>query len=114
MELAKTIKLGAAERVSYSPDGKRLAVSSSQISVWDLEKGVRLWRAAPLPYLIYFAFSPDGKRLAVKSTTGQIAVVDSNNGKVLYDFRNKKDGEGSDLEFSPCGKFIVDGTWEGR
>jgi hypothetical protein len=114
MELAKPIQLGAAERVSYSPDGKRLAVRSSQVSVWDLEKGVRLWRTAPLRYLMYFAFSPDGKKLAVKSTTGQIAVVDSSSGKVLYDFRNRKDGEGCNLHFSPCGKFIVDGTWEGR
>ena len=51
-------------------------------------------RTSPLPYLIYAAFSPDGKRLAVKSTTGQIAVVDAVSGKIVCDFRNKKDGEG--------------------
>ena len=36
------------------------------------------------------------------------------NGKVVCDFRNKKDDEGCNLLFSPCGKFIIDGTWEGR
>jgi hypothetical protein len=114
MELAKPLKLGAGDRVWYSPDGKRLAVRSSQLSVWDLEKNKRLWRSNPVPYLYYATFSPDGKRLAVKSTTGQIVVVDANNGKVVCDFRNKKDEEGCNLIFSPCGKFIIDGTWEGR
>jgi WD40 repeat protein len=81
MELAKPLKLGSGDRAWYSPDGKRLAVCSSQLSVWDLEKRTRLWRKNPVPYLNYATFSPDGKRLAVKSTTGQIAVVDTGNGK---------------------------------
>src|SRR5690242_1648089 len=108
MELAKPLPLGAADSVCYSPDGKRLAVRSSQLSVWDLERRARLWRGSPVPYLSHAAFSPDGKRLAVKSTTGQIAVVDASSGKVTCDFRNKKDGEGCNLLFSPCGKFIID------
>lgn len=114
MELTKPLKLGSGDRVWFSPDGKRLAVRSSQLSLWDLDKNKRLWRSNPVPYLYYATFSPDGKRLAAKSTTGQIVVVDANNGKVVCDFRNKKDDEGCNLLFSPCGKFIIDGTWEGR
>jgi hypothetical protein len=114
MGLSKPLKLGAADALLYSQDGKRLAVRSSQLSVWDLEKQTRLWRGNPVPYLSYAAFSPDGKRLAAKSTTGQIAVVNADNGKVVCDFRNKKDDEGCNVLFSSCGKFVIDGTWEGR
>jgi WD40 repeat protein len=114
VEFSKPLKLGVAERLSYSADGKRLAVRSSQLSVWNLENHKRLWRANPVPYLDYATFSPDGKLLAVKSTTGQIVVVRADTGKVVCDFRNRKDDEGCNLLFSPCGKYIVDGTWEDR
>ncbi len=114
MPPTKPLNLGAADSVLYSSNGERLAVRSAQLSVWDLKKQARLWRANPVPYLNYAAFSPDGARLAVKSTTGQIAVVNATNGKAICDFRNKKDGEGCNLVFSPCGDYVVDGTWEGR
>jgi hypothetical protein len=114
MDFSKPLKLGAVERLSYSAGGKRLAVRASQLSVWDLEKQKRLWRANPVQYLYYAAFSPDGKLLAVKSTTGQIVVVEADTGKVVCDFRNRKDGEGCNILFSPCGKYIIDGSWDDR
>src|SRR5262245_37551238 len=51
--------------------------------------------------------------MAVKSTSGQIVVLDAQCGQTVVDFENAEDGEGSNLRYSPCGSYIVDGTWSG-
>jgi hypothetical protein len=33
---------------------------------------------------------------------------------LLFNFQNKKDGEGGDSVWSPCGQYLVDGGWDGR
>jgi hypothetical protein len=52
--------------------------------------------------------------LAVKSTSGRIAVVSGLSGELLSDFKNGADGEGSNVLYSACGQYLVDGTWRGR
>ena len=34
-------------------------------------------------------------------------------GSMLMDFQNQDDGEGSNICFSDCGEFLIDGSWEG-
>jgi len=51
--------------------------------------------------------------IAVKSTSGQIVTLTWDSGEVRKDFENDAEGEGSNLRFSDCGHFIVDGSWDG-
>jgi hypothetical protein len=51
--------------------------------------------------------------IAVKSTSGRIMTLTSDTGRLRSDFKNDADGEGSNLLFSNCGQFIVDGSWDG-
>lgn len=105
--------LNGAFGVLFSPDGTRLAVLGTSLGLWNVTTRQKLWRAKPLANGSDMAFSPDGARLAVKSTTGQIAIVDVVSCDVLVHFRNKKDGEGSAPVWSPCGRYIIDGGWNG-
>ncbi len=44
---------------------------------------------------------------------GRIVALDTTSGRIAIDFANKKDGEGANLHFSPCGSYVVDASWDG-
>jgi len=58
-------------------------------------------------------FSPDGDLLAVRSSSGRIIILDARTGKMLTDFRNQKEGEGTGAFFSSCGDYLVSASWNG-
>lgn len=59
------------------------------------------------------AFSPNNDELAIKFTNGRIVVIGLPDGRLLRDYKNQKEGEGSEILFSPDGTQIVHGTWKG-
>ena len=110
----KPLRLGCSYGVRFSPDGTRLAVLGRDLVLWDVAARAKLWRGKFIAHMSGMAFSPDGGRLAIKSTTGQMAVVDAHAGQLLLNFQNKKDGEGCGPVWSPCGRYLADGGWDGR
>ncbi|MGK5064391.1 WD40 repeat domain-containing protein [Janthinobacterium sp. LB3P112] len=115
MTAARTpLKLGCSYGVRFSPDGTRRAVLGRDLVLWDVAARTKLWRGKFIAHMSGMAFSPDGSRLAIKSTTGQLAVVDAQAGQLLLNFQNKKDGEGCGPAWSPCGRYLADGGWDGR
>jgi hypothetical protein len=50
----------------------------------------------------------------VKSTWGEIAVLAVEGGIPLVRHRPKVQDEGASIHFSPCGDFLVDGSWDGH
>ncbi|MDN2709064.1 hypothetical protein O0880_06440 [Janthinobacterium sp. SUN118] len=111
---AKALKLGCSYSVRFSPDGTRLAVLGRDVILWDVAARSKLWRGKFIAHMSDMAFSPDGSQLAIKSTTGQMAVVEAQSGQLTFNFQNKKDGEGCAPAWSPCGRYLVDGGWDGR
>jgi WD40 repeat protein len=112
--MRKPLKLGCSYGVRFSPDGTRLAVLGRDLVLWDVAARQKLWRGKFIAHMSGMAFSPDGSRLAIKSTTGQLAVVDAEAGQLLFNFQNKKDGEGCGPAWSRCGRYLLDGGWDGR
>lgn len=110
----KPLNIRKSYRVAFSLDGTRLASLSQDISVWDIVSEREVLRSQPLSHPSSCCFSPSGRELAVKATSGQIMIIASQSGEVLCDFKNDDDGEGSNISYSSCGDFVVDGSWAGK
>lgn len=110
----KPWKIGTSNAVAFSRDGRLLATLGRDVSIWDVALKSKVASSHPFPHPSDAAFSPDQRHLAVKSTSGQIVIIDAQSGQTVVDFKNTADGEGSNLEYSACGEYIVDGTWSGR
>jgi len=89
-------------------------VLGRDVFVWDVALQSKAVRCHPFAHPSDAAFSPDQRHLAVKSTSGQIVIIDAQSGQTAVDFKNTADGEGSNLQYSSCGAYIVDGSWSGR
>jgi WD40 repeat protein len=110
----KPLKIGTSHAVAFSTDGELLATLGRDVWIWNLPSRSKTVRAHPFSHPSSAVFAPDQRNIAVKSTSGQIVVVEVQSGRTSVDFHNAGDGEGSNLLYSPCGEFIVDGTWGGR
>jgi WD40 repeat protein len=107
------LKWPAAYDLSNSDDGQLLACVGRNVVVIDVAARQRVSTSHPLSHPSNTAFSPDGEALAVKATSGRIVVIDPRSGDLLYDHKNQKEGEGSEVCFSPDGDGLVDGSWNG-
>lgn len=110
----KPLKIGVAYYAQFSADESRLVTIGRSVSLWNLDERRRLFRTHPVANPMHACFSPSGEFVAVKSTSGRIAVVDSNFGEVIHDYRNAREGEGANVCVSPCEKFLIDGSWSGQ
>lgn len=110
----KPWKIDTSNAVVFSRDGRLLATLGRDVSIWDLALKSKVVRSHPFSHPSDAAFSPVQRHLAVKSTSGQIVIIDAQSGQTAVDFKNTADGEGSNIRYSPCGEYIVDGTWSGR
>jgi WD40 repeat protein len=112
--MVDTLQLRTSYSVAFSPDSRLLAAVGRDVVLWNLESRKKAVRAHPLAHPSSACFSPCSDQLAVKNTSGQIAIISTRDGALIHNFRNSADGEGSNIQYSACGEFIVDGSWEGR
>ena len=66
---------------SFSPDGRKVALASDRLGLYDLETGSQLWSVDGICTVV--AFTPDGNRLIADATLGYrcyIAVYDAETG----------------------------------
>ena len=113
LTLVRPLKIKGSYSLGFSPDGGKCFTLARDVSLWDVESRKKSWRSHPFSHPSDAAFSPKEDLIAVKSTSGHIVTLATDTGQVCLDFENDLDGEGSNLLFSQCGRFIVDGSWEG-
>jgi len=99
--------------VACSDDGKSIVCLGRNVVVIDAERRQRASTSHPISNPSDVSFSSDGSHLAVKSTSGRIVLIDAKSGEVLRDYKNQKEGEGSQVCFSPAGDELIDGSWDG-
>jgi WD40 repeat protein len=104
--------------VTFSPDGRRLAVvtgkpdSKCALTVWDTATLRRLWALRDRPGIPTVAFAPDGKTLAIGGFNGEARVFDSVEGRL----RATYGGHGKvarAVGFAPDGRLLAVGSSEG-
>lgn len=79
-------KVGAAQTVAFSPDGRRLLVGDDGgASLWDMATGARLHDLVPSPpdSIRAAAFSPDGKVVITGGKSGALDRWDTSSGQSL-------------------------------
>jgi WD40 repeat protein/serine/threonine protein kinase len=106
---------GGGWDVAYSPDGKRLASNSGDmtVKVWDAQTGQELLTCkGHTGQVNSIVFSPDGKRLASTSGDRTVKVWDAQTGQELFTFK-KHTGVPWKVVFSPDGTRLASGTWDG-
>ncbi len=108
---AEVLKIRTSRELAFSADGTKLAVAGGQVVVWDLvRRAKQSYKLFPNPSSV--DFSPDGQCLVAKNTTGRLTILNLNDGTSVA-LRKKGVCEGSGPLFSPDGKFVIDGSWDG-
>jgi len=104
------------ERLSFSPDGRRIAsvaTTTFTLKVWDTVTGRELYDAGPGNHSP--AFSPDGKWIVTGGPDGDdydlVLVLDAKTGKITFALRGHSGNNSfTSMSFSPDGSRIVSCT----
>jgi WD40 repeat protein/class 3 adenylate cyclase len=115
LRLALYPQPGDGYGLAFSPDGKRIATSTSdgQIKLWDLKSRKELFTLSGHEgFINSVAFSPDGSRLASASGDGTAKVWDLDTQQVIHDLRGHTD-EVFSVAFSKDGERIVTASIDG-
>jgi WD40 repeat protein len=89
--------------LSFSPDGKFLAVKGADVSLWSLEQGREVWREFMSGLGHRLSFAPDGKTFVAGSS-----VYDAATGKELIEDKFSEKGTFAYLsDLSPDGRFVA-------
>jgi len=99
--------------LSFSPDGRKLASTSSQNSVvvWSVEDKSKLQYLEHDDSVHCIVWSPDGRTLASGGDDQKVYVWDTNNGALLYTIRHIEDVEA--LHFSEDGSLLAAAARDG-
>ena len=103
--------------ISYSPDGKRLAVAGGgqEGDIFDAETGYRLITLQPnqiATWIGSISFSPDGNRLASSSGKNDAYIWDADSGQRLMTLSGHNQWIG-DLAYSPDGARLATISYDG-
>ena len=108
-ELMSLSPYGYISKVTFSPDGKRIASAGPRRArIWDAATGKELKTLQGHGDVTSIAFSPDGRRLVTGSRDGTAKIWDSSSGDELLTLH--ADSGVTDVAFSPDGKSIAGGT----
>lgn len=96
-----------------SRNGAYAATISRDIILWDASAGTQIGSAHPFKHPASIDFDLATTRLAAKNTSGEICVLYVPTLEIASRLTDESWGEGSELLFSSCGNFLIDGSWDG-
>lgn len=114
MKQTKPLKLQCSYTAKFSRTGSLLVTLSRDIVVWDVERRAKQYRVHPFSHPSDCSIHPDETRIVVKNTAGKIALLDTQDGALICFLDSVKGNEGSNILYSSCGEYVVDGSWSGH
>src|SRR3954466_1674879 len=106
-------RIGASFRAAFSDDGIHLVTVGKRVTVWDVAERKRVASVHPFSHELEADVSPDSCWLVVKNTLGDVVVLERETLAERIRLPAKPYREGTAIRFSPCGAFLVDGSWAG-
>ncbi|MBN2702557.1 MAG: hypothetical protein JXR29_14020 [Methylothermaceae bacterium] len=113
MRQKKPLQLKKCYDVAFSNDSSLLVTLSRDVVGWDVGSRAKRFRVHPFSHPSSCAIDPSGAYIAAKNTMGQIIVVEAQEGELVQVLDAEGESEGSDICYSPCGEYLVDGSWTG-
>lgn len=110
----RKLKLPAIYGLAISPSGSYLAAVGRNVMLADLNARLRLASWHPLSHPSHVAFSRSESLLSVKSTSGEIVVLNRDDGSIEARYKASTYDEGASIHFSDCDTYLVDATWAGE
>jgi len=98
--------------VSFSPDGKTLAVGGNGILLCDVLTGEILWKIRCPNVIFSLGFNPDGRSIASGHSDNSVRIWDAVKGLELRSFEGHLKHVFS-VTFDPSGKTVVSGSLDG-
>jgi WD40 repeat protein len=114
MKQTKPLNLRGSYKAQFSRTGSLLVTLSRDIVVWDVERRAKHYRVHPFAHPSDCSIHPDETRIVVKNTAGKIALLDAQDGALICFLDSVKGNEGSNILYSSCGEYVVDGSWGGH
>ncbi|MDZ7813492.1 MAG: WD40 repeat domain-containing protein [Ideonella sp.] len=113
MATAKRLRVGKSYQLRFVADGSRVIAIGRDIVQWSIEQGKRLCSAHPFKHSGSIDIAPTGDRVVIKNTSGQLAILSTQDLATIVQFPKSLSSEGHGPMFSPCGAMIIDGTLDG-
>ena len=113
MRTPRPPKLGKSFSIKFSPKRELLLSVGRSVYCWAESGRKKLATAHPFSHPAYLDISPDSETVAVKNTYGEIAVLSLPTLERRDTLQQSVGGQGCQLYFSTCGKYMVDGSWQG-
>lgn len=106
------MKLGPSFFVAYSQDGGLLATCGQRSAKVRRAGIAKPYLGVKLTHPSDGTFSPDGRALLLKTTSGALVHVSlvQDHPVTLWPASY---GQGAGPRYSPCGRFVLDGSWSG-
>ncbi|WP_457417879.1 WD40 repeat domain-containing protein [Roseateles sp. P5_E7] len=105
-------KLGKSYAIRFVPHSDLLVCLGQKVKLRQRLGREHLANALPFSHPSECSISPDASLLAVKNTSGAIALLDLPTLQVRWIRPPAK--QGCQLLFSPCGQYLVTGSWNGE
>jgi len=80
--------------------------------MWSVTDRKKIWKNHPLSHIAHCSFSNNGTKIVIKNTSGEIKIINSENGNEDDNFSSQTAGEGSNVIWVN-NEYILDGSWSG-